>query len=38
VCPIMAVIAMMVARMSDDELAHPLDRSPESERTTAGGD
>ncbi|VXB93689.1 Major Facilitator Superfamily protein [Arthrobacter sp. 9AX] len=28
VCPIMAVIAMMVARMSDDELAHPLDRSP----------
>jgi MFS family permease len=38
VCPIMAVIAMMVARMSDDELAHPLDRSPEAERTTAGGD
>jgi MFS family permease len=38
VCPVMAVIAMTVARMSDDELAHPLDRSPESERTTAGGD
>ena len=38
VCPIMAVIAMMVARMRDDELAHPLDRSPEAERTTAGGD
>ncbi|MDQ0925175.1 MFS family permease [Pseudarthrobacter sp. W1I19] len=36
VCPIMAVIAMMVARMSDDELAHPLDGSPEAERTTAG--
>lgn len=38
VCPIMAVIAMMVARMPADELAHPLDRSPEAERTTAGGD
>ncbi|MDQ0675522.1 MFS family permease [Pseudarthrobacter siccitolerans] len=38
VCPIMAVIAMMAARMSEDELAHPLDRSPETERTTAGGD
>ena len=38
VCPIMAVIAMMVARMPHDELAHPLDRSPEAERTTAGGD
>jgi len=38
VCPIMAVIAMMVARMRNDELAHPLDRSPEAERTTAGGD
>ncbi|MDQ0692751.1 MFS transporter [Arthrobacter sp. W4I7] len=38
VCPIMAVIAMMAARMSEDELAHPLDRSPEAERTTAGGD
>lgn len=36
VCPIMAAIAMMVARMPDDELAHPLDRSPEVERTTAG--
>ncbi|SER19981.1 MFS transporter [Arthrobacter sp. OV608] len=36
VCPIMAVIAMMVARMPDDELAHPLDRSPGVERTTAG--
>ena len=38
VCPIMAVIAMMVARMRNDELAHPLDRSPAAERTTAGGD
>jgi MFS family permease len=38
VCPIMAVIAMVVARMPADELAHPLDRSPEAERTTAGGD
>jgi MFS family permease len=38
VCPILAAIAMAVARMSDDELAHPLDRSPEVERTTAAGD
>lgn len=38
VCPIMAVIAMAAARMPDDELAHPLDRSPEAERTTAAGD
>jgi membrane protein required for beta-lactamase induction len=38
VCPIMAVIAVMVARMSDDELAHPLDREPEVERSTAAGD
>ncbi|WP_258804618.1 MFS transporter [Pseudarthrobacter sp. NS4] len=37
VCPIMAVVAMAVARMPDDELAHPLDRSPEMERTTAAG-
>jgi MFS family permease len=37
VCPVMAVIAMLVARMSDDELAHPLDRLREAERTTAGG-
>jgi MFS family permease len=38
VCPVMAVIAMTVARMPHDELAHPLDRSPEAGRTTAGGD
>ncbi|MFX1821640.1 MFS transporter [Pseudarthrobacter sp. CC4] len=38
VCPVMAVIAMAAARMPDDELAHPLDRSPEAERTTAAGD
>jgi MFS family permease len=38
VCPVMAVIALAAARMPDDELAHPLDRSPEAERTTAGGD
>ena len=25
VCPVVAVAAMMVARMRDDELAHPLD-------------
>lgn len=38
VCPVMAVVAMTVARMPDDELAHPLDRSPEVERTTAAGE
>ncbi|MBT2531020.1 MFS transporter [Arthrobacter sp. ISL-48] len=38
VCPVMAVIAMIVARMPDDELAHPLDRAPDVERATAGGD
>lgn len=38
VCPVMAVIAMAAARMPDDELAHPLDRSPEMERTTTAGD
>ena len=38
VCPVMAVIAMAAAGMPDDELAHPLDRSPEAERTTAAGD
>ncbi|WLQ08384.1 MFS transporter [Arthrobacter oryzae] len=27
VCPVMAVVAMVVARMPADELAHPLDRS-----------
>ncbi|MGX1162669.1 transmembrane secretion effector [Arthrobacter sp. SLBN-100] len=37
VCPVMAVIAMTAGRMGDDELAHPLDRSPRAERTTAGG-
>ncbi|TLM87974.1 MFS transporter [Pseudarthrobacter sp. NamE5] len=38
VCPVMAVIALAVARMRDDETAHPLDRSPEVERAAAGGD
>ncbi|MGM9472834.1 MFS transporter [Pseudarthrobacter sp. YS3] len=44
VCPILAVIAMIVARMPDDELSHPLDtpagveRMPGTERTTAAGD
>jgi MFS family permease len=38
VCPVMAVIAMTVARMPDDELAHPLDRAPVAERSTAAGD
>ena len=38
VCPIMAVIAMMVAGMADDELAHPLDGAPVVERSTAAGD
>ncbi|OAE00531.1 MFS transporter [Arthrobacter sp. OY3WO11] len=38
VCPVMAVIAMAVARMPADELAHPLDREPELERTTTAGD
>ena len=28
VCPVMAVVAMTVARMPADELAHPLDRAP----------
>jgi len=27
VCPVMAVVALLVARMSVDEVAHPLDRS-----------
>jgi Na+/glutamate symporter len=26
VCPVMAVVALLVARMSTDEIAHPLDR------------
>ncbi|MEV7573683.1 MFS transporter [Pseudarthrobacter sp. NPDC089323] len=38
VCPVMAVIAFAVARMQADELAHPLDRAPEVERSTAAGD
>ncbi len=38
VCPVMAVIALTVARMPDDELAHPLDRAPVVERSTAAGD
>jgi MFS family permease len=38
VCPIVAVVASIVAKMPQDELAHPLDRHPEVERTTAAGD
>ncbi|HJV97521.1 MAG TPA: MFS transporter [Arthrobacter sp.] len=38
VCPIVAVVASIVAKMPQDELAHPLDRAPEVERTTAAGD
>ncbi len=38
VCPVVAVVASIVAKMPQDELAHPLDQSPEVERTTAAGD
>lgn len=40
VCPVLAVIAMIAARMPRDELAHPLDPAPApaAERTTAAGD
>lgn len=40
VCPVLAVIAMIAARMPQDELAHPLDPAPAPvvERTTAAGD
>ncbi|MDQ5862050.1 MAG: MFS transporter [Actinomycetota bacterium] len=38
VCPVLAVIAMIAARMPADELAHPLDKPVEVERTTAAGD
>ncbi len=38
VCPIVAVIASIVAKMPQDELTHPLDRAPEMERATAAGD
>jgi MFS family permease len=38
VCPVMGVVAMVVARMPADEIAHPLDRQPDVERTTAAGD
>jgi MFS family permease len=38
VCPIVAVVASIVAKMPRDELAHPLDRAPEVARTTAAGD
>jgi MFS family permease len=40
VCPVLAVIAMIAARMPRDELAHPLDPAPAPavERTTAAGD
>jgi MFS family permease len=38
VCPVLAVIAMFAARMPADELAHPLDKPAEVERTTAAGD
>jgi MFS family permease len=37
VCPVMGVVAMVVARMRADEIAHPLDRQPDVERTTAAG-
>jgi MFS family permease len=37
VCPVMGVVAMVVARMRADEIAHPLDRQPGVERTTAAG-
>ncbi|MCU1512313.1 MAG: transporter [Arthrobacter sp.] len=30
VCPLMAIVAMIVARMPQDELAHPLDRGTDS--------
>ncbi|MCU1435550.1 MAG: transporter [Pseudarthrobacter sp.] len=38
VCPVLAVIAMIAARMPQDELAHPLDPAPAPavERTAAG--
>lgn len=38
VCPIVAVVASIVAKMPQDELAHPLDKAPEVARTTAAGD
>lgn len=38
VCPILAVIAMIVARMPADELSHPLDAPADAESTTAAGD
>lgn len=38
VCPVLAVIAMIAARMPHDELAHPLDRPVLVERTTTAAD
>ncbi|WP_426989413.1 MFS transporter [Pseudarthrobacter sp. Y6] len=38
VCPVLAVIAMIAAKMAADELAHPLDQPVEVERTTAAED
>ena len=38
VCPVLAVIAMIAARMPQDELAHPLDPAPAVESTTTAGD
>ena len=38
VCPVLAVIAMVAARMPADELAHPLDKPVEVARTTAAGE
>jgi hypothetical protein len=32
------LIAMIAARMADDELVHPLDKPAEVERTTAAED
>jgi MFS family permease len=37
VCPVLGVVAMVVARMPADEIAHPLDPQPDVERTTAAG-
>lgn len=38
VCPVLAAIAIIAARMADDELVHPLDKPAEVERTTAAED
>ena len=38
VCPVVAVVASIVAKMPQDELAHPLDGAAEVARTTVAGD